>query len=77
MDILKILHQVINQQHGESSFVLPLHSKIDLWKMKIKIKNNVQDFRGIIKYFVKFPSTDNFQDKEVKMSFKISKLVEI
>ena len=38
MDILKILHQMINQQHGESSFVLPFHSKIDLWKMKIEIK---------------------------------------
>ena len=77
MDILKVFHQMINQQNGESSFVLTLHSKIDLRKMEIKVKNNVQDFRGIIRYFVKFSSADNFQGKEVKMSFKISKLVEI
>ena len=33
-DILQILHQMINQQHGKNSFVLPFHSKMDLWKMK-------------------------------------------
>ena len=37
-DILQILHQMINQQHGKNSFVLPFHSKMDLWKMKKKKK---------------------------------------
>ena len=35
-DILQILHQMINPQHGKNSFVLPFHSKMDLWKMKKK-----------------------------------------
>ena len=28
-NILQILHQMINQQHGKSSFVLPCHSEIN------------------------------------------------
>ena len=57
-NISQILHQIINQQHGESSFVLPFHSKI-----------LVQSFGGMIRYFVKFFS-GNFQDKEVIWSQK-------
>ena len=41
-DILQILHQMINPQHGKSSFVLPFHSKMDLWKMKKKKKTKKQ-----------------------------------
>ena len=33
-----MLHQMIKQQHGKNSVVLPFHSKIDLWKMKPNIK---------------------------------------
>ena len=58
-NILQILHQMINQQHGESPFVLPFHSK------------HVQSFGGMIKYFVNLFSADNFQDKEVIWSQKI------
>ena len=36
-NILQILNQMINKQHGESSFVLPFHSKINLRKKKKKI----------------------------------------
>ena len=71
MDILKILHQIINQQQGERSLFYHYTGKIDLWKMKITIKNNLQGFHGMIKYFVKFSSADNFQDKEVILSQNI------
>ena len=37
-NVLQILHQMINQQHGKNSFASPFHSKIDLWKMKKKDK---------------------------------------
>ena len=36
-NVLQILHWMINQQHGESFFVLPFHSKIDLSKKVQKI----------------------------------------
>ena len=29
---------MINEKYGETFFVFPFHSKIDIWKMKTKIK---------------------------------------
>ena len=50
---------------------LPFYCKIDLWKIKTKIKNNVQGFGGMIKHFAKVSSSDNVQDTEVIWSQKI------
>ena len=38
-DNLQILHQMIKQQHGESSFVLPFHTKINILKNENKEKD--------------------------------------
>ena len=64
------MHQIINQQHGENSFVLPFHSKNDLWKKKKRSKSNVQSFGGMIKYFIKFYFPNNIPNKEVIWSEK-------
>ena len=46
-------------------------AKLIFEKWKQRQKSNVQRFGGMIKYFVKFSSADNFQDKEVIWSQNI------
>ena len=83
--MLQILHQIINQQHEESSFLLlfPQQNRsLNNEKKDTNIwwddKNYSTDFQESC--FSKLFSADNFQDKEIIWSqkyFEISKLIKI
>ena len=73
--MLKILHQMTNQQHGESSSIYHSTAKSMFEKWKQREKNKVQGFGKMIKNFVKFSSADNFQDTEIIWSQKIFQIL--
>ena len=57
------MHQMINQQHGETSLFYHFHSKINICKKK---KKNI--FDGVIKMYLQISRKHNFQNKEVILS---------